>query len=1023
VVGSWTVDNSAGFDGDQRVISGGAATDAATWTFADLTPGYQYRVSATWRPASARASNASYAVIDNVNYEIDDVLGTVTVNQRLAPADFTDGGASWQDLGDLFLVRGDGLTVRLSGAGNGQVVADAVRIERVGAWVPPVGVPVPSFGIEQSHWIYADPQYTYDYGSGSQPYKIGPNGPYTHYVDQGAGGATDSGNSFGTPAKPRMTLPSTLTPGSVVEVHGTYNSSWSTVAHGSADRPVFLRGPSVSEKVTVNGSVSIRGEYAVWENIYQPGMRSVSASNYSSTVPHHVAVRNVEQVGTTANSSGMAMSVYGDDGYDVHDVVLYDNYVHTQGNSENKPETDRHGMAVTRHTYNVWVVDNHVHHCQGDSIQFNGWENETTRNIYLGRNVFHDDGENAVDIKEASHIVVSENIMYGYADASYSVMNAHCDDGAAAGPDNVWVLNNEIFHGFDGIVSMGIKDDFFAVGNLVYDMKDGGIKSWRPGTRHIFGNTVYDVKRGIVHADGAEVHVTDNIISNIRSGGRHVDIESVSSASTMHNNLIYQNGSSPTIVWGSTYSSVSALNSGSSRAVGNIGADPKFVDAGAADFHLAANSPAIDAGESLDSLADRFYSAFGVEIAMDKDGTSRPRGTATDIGAYEFPQGDEQQQNSPPVASNATASGEQDQPVTGTVHAYDANGDALTYRLDGQATDGSAQMTPSGGFTYTPRAGWSGTDSFTYLANDGLDDSNAATVSVTISPAGTDGQLAVAAVVASSYEDPNVPANTIDGATDNRWSAEGDGEWIRFDLGAPHEVTRVLVAWHNGDSRVETFDIEASTDGAAWTNVFSGDSSGTTADFETYGGLDATARYVRLTCHGSTAGMWNSISEVQVYGGDAGDLVIAADDSADTNQAEAVTIDVLANDSGPNGNELSVSELTQPGHGSASINADDTVTYTPAPDWYGTDSFTYTVTDGETSADASVFVDVTAAVHVLPGDLNHDGLVSQADLDLVLGNWARQVPPGSSLDPSGDGLVGQADLDLVLRNWGLQVTP
>lgn len=56
----------------------------------------------------------------------------------------------------------------------------------------------------------------------------------------------------------------------------------------------------------------------------------------------------------------------------------------------------------------------------------------------------------------------------------------------------------------------------------------------------------------------------------------------------------------------------------------------------------------------------------------------------------------------------------------------------------------------------------------------------------------------------------------------------------------------------------------------------------------------------------------------------------------------------------------------------------------------------------------------------LPGDLNGDGLVNSADLDIVRGNWGQTVPAGSlgSGDPSNDGLVGSADLDIVRTNWG-----
>jgi len=56
----------------------------------------------------------------------------------------------------------------------------------------------------------------------------------------------------------------------------------------------------------------------------------------------------------------------------------------------------------------------------------------------------------------------------------------------------------------------------------------------------------------------------------------------------------------------------------------------------------------------------------------------------------------------------------------------------------------------------------------------------------------------------------------------------------------------------------------------------------------------------------------------------------------------------------------------------------------------------------------------------LPGDLNGDGMVGSADLDIVRGNWGNTVTPGdlAAGDPSGDGSVGSADLDIVRANWG-----
>ena len=54
----------------------------------------------------------------------------------------------------------------------------------------------------------------------------------------------------------------------------------------------------------------------------------------------------------------------------------------------------------------------------------------------------------------------------------------------------------------------------------------------------------------------------------------------------------------------------------------------------------------------------------------------------------------------------------------------------------------------------------------------------------------------------------------------------------------------------------------------------------------------------------------------------------------------------------------------------------------------------------------------------LPGDLNNDGFVGSADLDLVRGNWGATGTPGMNGDANDDGLVNSADLDIVRGNWG-----
>src|SRR5262249_4822205 len=82
---------------------------------------------------------------------------------------------------------------------------------------------------------------------------------------------------------------------------------------------------------------------------------------------------------------------------------------------------------------------------------------------------------------------------------------------------------------------------------------------------------------------------------------------------------------------------------------------------------------------------------------------------------------------------------------------------------------------------------------------------------------------------------------------------------------------------------------------------------------------------------------------------------------ATTDEDNAVTVHVLDNDSDVDGDSLVVSAVTQPAHGSVVINLDNTITYTPAPNFNGDDEFTYTAADGHGGDDSD-----GVTIHVTP---------------------------------------------------------
>jgi len=138
-----------------------------------------------------------------------------------------------------------------------------------------------------------------------------------------------------------------------------------------------------------------------------------------------------------------------------------------------------------------------------------------------------------------------------------------------------------------------------------------------------------------------------------------------------------------------------------------------------------------------------------------------------------------------------------------------------------------------------------------------------ATLTISNAPAALTPLVVVSA--SASADDGNVPANTLDGSFSTRWSASGDGQWIEYDLGAHRGVGSVAIAWYQGNQRASRFDIRTSTDRSAWTQVFSGVSSGGTTGLETYDVMDSTARYVSIVCHGNNVNLWNSITEADLF--------------------------------------------------------------------------------------------------------------------------------------------------------------
>ncbi|AWI24425.1 hypothetical protein HYN49_00135 [Flavobacterium pallidum] len=324
-----------------------------------------------------------------------------------------------------------------------------------------------------------------------------------------------------------------------------------------------------------------------------------------------------------------------------------------------------------------------------------------------------------------------------------------------------------------------------------------------------------------------------------------------------------------------------------------------------------------------------------------------------------------------PTAVDDTATTPQDTPVTVNVLIND------TFGGDGKGNvqiitspivvQGTPLLAPSNGtivvntnntpndpaddtITYTPNAGFVGTDCFEYLITDANGDTDRATVCITASGVN---QLPVAVNdTATTNEDNAVTINVV--ANDN------------FNTDGPSVSGPVVIATTPANGNVTVNDNNTATQA---------DDTVTYTPNADFCGTDSFT-YTIADANGDTSTATVTVTVICVN-----DLPVAADDAATTNEETAVTITVLANDTfggdGPNVGTIIVA--TQPSNGTATLNTngtptnptDDTITYVPAVDFVGTDSFTYTIIDanGDTST-ATVTINVINVPNDVPSAVN-----------------------------------------------------
>jgi len=349
--------------------------------------------------------------------------------------------------------------------------------------------------------------------------------------------------------------------------------------------------------------------------------------------------------------------------------------------------------------------------------------------------------------------------------------------------------------------------------------------------------------------------------------------------------------------------------------------------------------------------------------------------------------------NDAPVANNDVYSVPEDTPLNinfpGVLaNDTDVDGDALLAQLVTGPRNGILSLNATGRFVYTPFINFHGVDSFTYRANDGSLNGNAATVSINVTTCGSCNPLAIN----DAY---SVPRNSV------------------LNIGAPGVLAN--------DADVEGNSLTASLVAAPANGTLS---LGITGAFRytpntNFIGTDSfTYRSSDGVIQSNTATVTLSVTAPQ------NSPPVAVNDTYPVSEDTPLVVlapGVLANDTDVDGNQLLAVLVSGPAHGTVTLNANGGFVYTPAPNYFGPDSFRYCANDGlldsnnatvtlnvQGGPDAPVAVnDAYTGVNNNPLTIAAPGVLSNdfdADNDLLVATLITQPPPASgtlTLNPNG----------------------
>jgi large repetitive protein len=360
--------------------------------------------------------------------------------------------------------------------------------------------------------------------------------------------------------------------------------------------------------------------------------------------------------------------------------------------------------------------------------------------------------------------------------------------------------------------------------------------------------------------------------------------------------------------------------------------------------------------------------------------------------------------NPGPVAEDDISSTNEDTPVTIPVLLNDTDPDSDTLTVTAaSAVNGTVTINPDGTIEYRPNPNFNGTDTVTYTISDGNGGTTSATVAVTVNPVNdAPTTLALPNLFDSNSETVSVPVGPA--------FIDLDGDTLTFAAtGLPAGLS-----------------IDPAT----------GLVSGTVSPTASAGGPTNNGVYtVTVTASDGNGGTVSSTFTWTI----SNTPPLAVDDSYTTNEDTPITLTVLANDTDPDGNPATPIQIVSATatNGTATVNPDGTINFVPIPDFNGTATVTYTISDGLGGFSTAIATIVIAPINdapdanPLPNRENLDGAVISAQVGGLftdregdtLTYSATNLPLGLSINPTTGEISGTIDSNASQVNGGLyQVT-